>query len=310
MMILRNSFIFLILSFFIIMSPNLAFSDWREELKELKIGLAGGENEADRLKNYECWRHYLEEQLDIPVKFYPASDVAGIIHGLLGKTLDYASVGPSAYAAMYIDDPDAVEPIITIKETDGSNGYKSAMYVRKDSNIFSIEDMKGKSVAWSDPNTTSGYLVPSFELHQRGINPSEFFSQTGFAGGHEQAIIAVLNGQYDAGATWVSGQGNVEEGYTRGVFRNMIKKGLLNMDELRVIWLSGFIMNGPHVIRKDLPNEFKDELINHNLNLKNIDEQCFKEITFGESQGFIKVNHKDYENIVEIRNFIRKQRRR
>ena len=114
-------------------------------------------------------------------------------------------------------------------------------------------------------------------MHQRGINPSEFFSQTGFAGGHEQAIIAVLNGQYDAGATWVSGQGNVEEGYTRGVFRNMIKKGLLNMDELRVIWLSGFIMNGPHVIRKDLPNEFKDELINHNLNLKNIDEQCFKE---------------------------------
>ena len=217
MMILRNSCIFLFISFFLILSPNLAFSDWRGELKELKIGLAGGENEADRLKNYECWRHYLEEQLDIPVKFYPASDVAGIIHGLLGKTLDYASVGPSAYAAMYIDDPDAVEPIITIKETDGSNGYKSAMYVRKDSNIFSIEDMKGKSVAWSDPNTTSGYLVPSFELHQRGINPSEFFSQTGFAGGHEQAIIAVLNGQYDAGATWVSGQGNVEEGYTRGV---------------------------------------------------------------------------------------------
>jgi phosphonate transport system substrate-binding protein len=309
-MILRNSFIFLIISFFLILSPDLAFSDWRKDLKELKIGLAGGENEADRLKNYECWRLYLEEQLDIPVKFYPASDVAGIIHGLLGKTLDYASVGPSAYAAMYIDDPNAVEPIITIKENDGSNGYKSAMYVRKDSNIYSIEDMKGKSVAWSDPNTTSGYLVPSFELHQRGINPSEFFSRTGFAGGHEQAIIAVLNGQYDAGATWVSGQGPVEEGYTRGVFRNMIKKGLLDMDKLRVIWLSGFIMNGPHVIRKDLPKGFKDELIKHNLNLKNIDEQCFKEITFGESQGFIRVNHKDYENIVEIRNFIRKQRRR
>ena len=124
-MILRNPFIFLILSFFIIISPNLAFSDWRGELKELKIGLAGGENEADRLKNYECWRRYLEEQLDIPVKFYPASDVAGIIHGLLGKTLDYASVGPSAYAAMYIDDPDAIEPIITIKETDGSNRHIS-----------------------------------------------------------------------------------------------------------------------------------------------------------------------------------------
>ena len=309
-MFFRNSLISLIVSFLFILFPNLAFSEWREEVKELKIGLAGGENEADRLKNYECWRSYLEENLEIPVKFYPASDVAGIIHGLLGKTLDYASVGPSAYAAMYIDDPDAVEPIITIKETDGSDGYKSAMYVRKDSNIYSIEDMRGKSIAWSDPNTTSGYLVPSFELHQRGLVPSEFFSRTGFAGGHEQAIIAVLNGQYDAGATWVSGQGAVEEGYTRGVFRNMIKKGLLDMDKLRVIWLSKFIMNGPHVIRKDLPVEFKEELIKHNLDLQEKDEQCFKEITFGESQGFIKVSHKNYENIVEIRNFIRKQRRR
>tara|TARA_B110000305_G_scaffold194043_1_gene217903 strand:+ start:223 stop:1152 length:930 start_codon:yes stop_codon:yes gene_type:complete len=309
-MFFRNSLISLILFSFFILVPSLAFSEWREEVKELKIGLAGGENEADRLKNYECWRSYLEENLEIPVKFYPASDVAGIIHGLLGKTLDYASVGPSAYAAMYIDDPDAVEPIITIKETDGSNGYKSAMYVRKDSNIYSIEDMRGKSIAWSDPNTTSGYLVPSFELHQRGLVPSEFFSRTGFAGGHEQAIIAVLNGQYDAGATWVSGQGAVEEGYTRGVFRNMIKKGLLDMDKLRVIWLSKFIMNGPHVIRKDLPVEFKEELIKHNLDLQEKDEQCFKEITFGESQGFIRVSHKNYENIVEIRNFIRKQRRR
>jgi phosphonate transport system substrate-binding protein len=309
-MFFRNSLISLILFSFFILVPSLAVSEWREEVKELKIGLAGGENEADRLKNYECWRSYLEENLEIPVKFYPASDVAGIIHGLLGKTLDYASVGPSAYAAMYIDDPDAVEPIITIKETDGSNGYKSAMYVRKDSNIYSIEDMRGKSIAWSDPNTTSGYLVPSFELHQRGLVPSEFFSRTGFAGGHEQAIIAVLNGQYDAGATWVSGQGAVEEGYTRGVFRNMIKKGLLDMDKLRVIWLSKFIMNGPHVIRKDLPVEFKEELIKHNLDLQEKDEQCFKEITFGESQGFIKVSHKNYENIVEIRNFIRKQRRR
>ena len=46
------------------------------------------------------------------------------------------------------------------------------------------------------------------------------------------------------------------------------------------------------------------------LNLQKEDKQCFKEITFGESQGFIKVSHQNYENIVEIRNFIRNQRRR
>ena len=290
--------------------PSSAFSEWRQEVKEFKIGLSGGENEADRLKNYECYRAYLEEKLNIPVKFYPASDVAGIIHGLLGKTIDYASVGPSAYAAIYIDDPDSIEPVVTVRESDGSDGYKSAIYVRSDSNIYSLADLEGRSMGWSDPNTTSGYLVTSFELYQRGLNPSEFFSRTGFAGGHEQAVISVLNGQYDAGATWVSGQGPVEEGYSRGMLRNMIKKGLLDMSKLRVIWLSDLIMNGPHIIRKDLPEDFKEKITKLNLALVEEDNQCFKEITMGESQGFIRVSHENYENVVEMRTFIRSLRRR
>ena len=99
-MYIKNFLIFILFSVFTISLPNAVFSQV-DRPKEFKIGLAGGENEADRLKNYECWRAYLERKLEIPVKFYPASDVAGIIHGLLGKTLDYASVGPSAYAAMY-----------------------------------------------------------------------------------------------------------------------------------------------------------------------------------------------------------------
>jgi len=307
-MLLRSLLILLlIINVFI---PTPVFSEWRQEVKEFKIGLSGGENEADRLKNYECYRAYLEEKLNIPVKFYPASDVAGIIHGLLGKTIDYASVGPSAYAAIYIDDPDSIEPVVTVRESDGSDGYKSAIYVRSDSNIYSLKDLEGRSMGWSDPNTTSGYLVPSFELYQRGLNPSEFFSRTGFAGGHEQAVISVLNRQYDAGATWVSGQGAVEEGYSRGMLRNMVKKGLLDMSKLRVIWLSNLIMNGPHVIRKDLPEDFKEEITQLNLALVEEDNQCFKEITMGESQGFIRVSHENYENVVEMRNFIRNLRRR
>ena len=307
-MLLRSLIILLlIINVFI---PTSVFSEWRQEVKEFKIGLSGGENEADRLKNYECYRAYLEEKLNIPVKFYPASDVAGIIHGLLGKTIDYASVGPSAYAAIYIDDPNSIEPVVTVRESDGSDGYKSAIYVRSDSNIYSLKDLEGRSMGWSDPNTTSGYLVPSFELYQRGLNPSEFFSRTGFAGGHEQAVISVLNRQYDAGATWVSGQGAVEEGYSRGMLRNMVKKGLLDMSKLRVIWLSNLIMNGPHVIRKDLPEDFKEEITQLNLALVEEDNQCFKEITMGESQGFIRVSHENYENVVEMRTFIRSLRRR
>tara|TARA_B100000927_G_C16130521_1_gene335049 strand:- start:274 stop:558 length:285 start_codon:yes stop_codon:yes gene_type:complete len=94
------------------------------------------------------------------------------------------------------------------------------------------------------------------------------------------------------------------------MLRNMIKKGLLDMSKLRVIWLSNRIMNGPHVIRKDLPEDLKEEIIQHNLNLQKEDQKCFNEITMGESQGFIRVNHENYINVVNIRRFIKDQRRR
>ena len=69
-------------------------------------------------------------------------------------------------------------------------------------------------------------------------------------------------------------------------------------------------MNGPHVIRKDLPEDLKEEVIQHNLNLQKEDQKCFKEITMGESQGFIRVSHENYINVVDIRRFIKNQRRR
>ena len=282
---------------------------WKNEINILRIGLLGGENEADRVKNYECWRLNLEDNLKIPVKFFPASDYAGVIHGLLGGFLDYASIGASGYAAIVIENPDIIEPILTVKENDGSIGYKAAMYVKKESRIFSLEDMKEKSIAWSDPNSTSGFLVPNHEFIKKGIIIDEFFSFTGFAGGHEQAVIAVLNNQYDAGVTWVSGIGEASDGYTRGVLKNMSNKGLIDLNEIRVIWLSDIIINGPHVIQKSLPKDFKSEITRLNLALYEKNLSCYNQITNGDSLGFVEVDESDYQNIIMMRKNIKNQRR-
>ena len=66
------------------------------------------------------------------------------------------------------------------------------IYVRADSDFHSLEDLEGASLAYADPNSTSGYLVPRAELAQSGIDDETFFARTGFGGGHEQAVIAVF----------------------------------------------------------------------------------------------------------------------
>ena len=102
-----------------------------EDLKEFRIGILGGENEADRLRNYNCLSDGLKKQFGFTkVSLFPASDYDGVIQGLLGGTLDYAELGASGYAKAYLANPKAVEPILTTVQTDGSMGYYSIMVAR------------------------------------------------------------------------------------------------------------------------------------------------------------------------------------
>ena len=72
-----------------------------------------------------------------------------------------AELGASGYAKIYLENPDAVEPILTTVQTDGSTGYYSIMVARKDySGIKTLADAKGKKLGFADPDSTSGYLVP------------------------------------------------------------------------------------------------------------------------------------------------------
>ena len=92
-----------------------------EDLKEFRIGLIGGENEADRLRNFQCLVDKLPSVLGVEkVSLFPAADYDGTIQGLLGGTLDYAELGASGYAKIYLENKDAVEPVLTTVQTDGS----------------------------------------------------------------------------------------------------------------------------------------------------------------------------------------------
>ncbi|MDO5529055.1 MAG: phosphonate ABC transporter substrate-binding protein [Paracoccus sp. (in: a-proteobacteria)] len=278
-----------------------AFADWRAEHPTFRIGLLGGENEADRLRRNDCMVEQLKEATGINVELFPASDYAGVMQGLLAGQLDSASLGASGYAGIYLQDPEAVEPIFVNLESDGSNGYYAMMYARADSGIEDLEGMEGHSLAFADPNSTSGYLVPKAELEAQGIDIDTYFSNTGFGGGHEQAITAVLNGQYDAGVTWTSGQGEESEGFSRGALRTAVNNGLLDMNDLRIIWTSNLIPNGPWVLRKDLPEDLKEIVIGWMENLHETDRECYEAISQGEGPGFERTNHEFFENVVAMR---------
>jgi phosphonate transport system substrate-binding protein len=275
-------------------------ADWREGFGTYNVGLLSGENEADRLRRYGCMQELMETALGVPVELYPAADYAGVMQGLLAGQLHQAGLGASGYAGIFLQDPEAVEVVMTSANVDGSLGYYSVIVTRADSGITSIEDMAGKSLAYADANSASGYLFPRAELRLSEIE-DDYFGSVGFSGGHEQGVIAVLNGQYDAAATWSSLLGERSEGYSRGNLRRMVDNGLLNMDELNIIWQSNIIPNGPTVMRKDLPTEARAASLDLFLNMKERHPDCYNSVVGGEGGGYVEIGHEFYEGAVLLR---------
>ena len=268
---------------------------------EFRIGFLGDEAAQDLLTRNECLKGYIEQAYGVPAKMFTFKDYAGTMESMLGGNLDYTWFGSSGYAGMYIENPDAVVPVLTRMQPTGDTGYYSVMVTRADSGIESLEDMEGKSLGFSDPNSTSGYLIPSIELVEQLGDLNEYFSETGFQGGHENGVLAVLNGDVDAAVTWVSGVGEWSEGYTSGNLRKMVDKGVLNMDDIRQIWSSKLIPNGPIVMPTSLPQEARDVMVGMKQWILENDPECNENIANGIVKAWIPVDHSFYEVIVKAR---------
>ena len=274
-----------------------------QDLKEFRVGILGGENEADRLRNYACLADHLKETFGFEkVSLFPAADYDGVIQGLLGGTLDFAELGASGYAAVAIKDPKAVTPILTTQQANGSTGYYSIGLALKSSGIKTIKDAKGKKLGYADPDSTSGYLVPLTQIPKdTGAPNDKFFASTQFNGGHENNLLAAYDGKVDVAVDDSSGLGDFKDGYTSGTFRKEVDKGAVDPNKLVEVWRSPLIPNGPLVVRNALGDAWKTKLTDFFLKLPTTDAKCFSAIEGGDFKGYVKVTPDFYNAVIDVR---------
>jgi phosphonate transport system substrate-binding protein len=272
-----------------------------EGIKAFNIGILGGENAQDRMTNTECFRAKVEAELGVPTKIFTPADYDGVIQGLLGGTLDYAWLGASAYAKTYLTNPEAVDVVLTKQNVDGTTGYYSIGFARADSGITSMEDAKGKTFAFADPNSTSGYLVPGAELLEGYGKLEDYFAEVKMSGGHEQSIVGVANGDFDAAVAWADGLGAWEDGFTSGAFRKAADSGVVDLTTMKEIWRSALIPEGPMVVRRALPQDVKDKMYAMLDTMWETDPECAYAVAAGEAQDFAFLVDRDAVDIVDQR---------
>jgi phosphonate transport system substrate-binding protein len=279
--------------------------DWKTDYKIVRFGILSGENESDRIARYTPFEQYLEKTLGVDVEIFTAGNYDGVIQALAANQIEFAFLGSSAYAAAYTASEGNVVPLLTSIQEDDSTGYFSIIAVRCDSGYKTIDDLKGKTLAFADPDSTSGYAVPLYNLVQQGYEPSTFFGAIPFSGSHEAGVAGVVNGQFDAAATYINNDKN-------GIPQRMVTKGMINEGEVCWIWTSPEITSGPFTARKNLPQGLMDEMKAAVLNVPTADPVAFTEMSGAENstqKGYVEVNHDRYQWIIDMRDWLKKQRR-
>ena len=269
-------------------------------MREVRMAVRGDEADATVAARWDAYKRAIERATLLPVKIFEASDYNGLIQALAAGQVDVAQYGANSYANTYAQVGDKVVPLLAVREAEGGMGYYAAMLVRADSPYQSIADLKGKSLGFVDLNSTSGYLLPRQTMRAQGMDPDTYFGKVGFAGGHPQAVMALMNGQFDAVITQVSG-GDPETGFSTGAHFSLARRGLVDLAKLRIIWTAGPMPNSPIVMRADRPAGITDAIRGAIAALPYDEPDTWIEI--GQTPGSVPaaVNHEVYAGVVKMR---------
>lgn len=215
--------------------------DWP---KEINFGLIPTESSAGITDRYDSLAKHIENKIGIPVKMQVSTDYAGMITAMQFKHVDLAYFGPKSYveAAARAN----AEAVVMEVLEDGTQGYHGVIITRKGSGISNMEDAKGKVWAFTDPNSTSGTLVPTvYFVKTLNIDPEKYFSKVMYSGSHESSILAVKSGKVDIASTndLDLERGNGKQWETEKDFK--------------ILWTSDLIPGSPMAYRKDLPESLK-----------------------------------------------------
>jgi len=248
----------------------------------LTIGFIPAEDSRAMVRQSQAIFDIVAKHTGMKIDAFVGSDYNATIEALRAGHIDVALLGPFSYVLATTVAPVEAFAVTVIART-MQPSYKSIIIASKDSNINSLADLKGKTFAFVDPGSTSGFMVPSAAFIKAGITPEKDFKQVMYSGGHDATIVSVGSGKVDAGSV-------ADRIYERGC-----AKGLADCNKLKVVWSSPAIPNDPLLYRKTLPEDMKAKIREAFFSVKNL---AFGEM--GTVARFDPATDKDYDPIREI----------
>ncbi|PPD14503.1 MAG: phosphonate ABC transporter substrate-binding protein [Methylobacterium sp.] len=271
--------------------------DWKAKYPELVYATIPAENASGVTERFGPWMEYLSKELGVKVTLRIAADYAAVIEGQRAGTIHIGDYGPSSYVRAHTVSNGGVEAFATLRAADGSTGYYSVAYAKKDAAGTKLEDFKGKNLCLVDPNSTSGFNVPMFAMNKANIDPAKFFGKVVNAGSHENAVLAVQQGTCDVAFNWW----NSEEDSN---LSRMANKGMVKKDDFKIVFRSDKIPGSPYAVLTSMPADLKAAIAKAFFDAPTKAPEAFKRLSDGKSPGFAAVKHSDYKVTEDLQKFV------
>ena len=237
----------------------------------------------------------LSDKIGIPVKVSVSTDYNTIIEAMASKKVDVGFLPPTAY--VLAKEKGAAEVILQAQRfgvqddtgaptTDLVDFYKSMIIVKKDSSIQSVADLKGKKIAYQNVTSSAGFVWPAAKLMDAGLDPLKDVEAITVKG-HDQGVLAVLNGDVDAAAIFQDARNTVKKDYP-SVF-----------EDTRVLAYTEPIPNDTISVRSDMSQEWIEKLQNAFIELGK-DEEGHKIISeIYTHEGYVKSDDSRFDIVRE-----------
>ena len=263
-------------------------------IDELIIVLMPGEDNPNVVETRNVFDTALSEKIGIPVKEYRATDYSAMVEAMRTGYAHVGQFGPFAY--IHASERAGAEALAAV-ERNGLYGYYSLLVTHVDSGIMSLDDLKGRTFGFVDPESASGNIVPSNEIltHFGSEYPDltfddlhingKFFSSVTMTGNHQNSLQGVYRQDIDAA------------GISSNTLVNEVRNGNVEEDKIRVIHTSPLIPSSPFAAQGDLPQELKDLIKEFFIEWD--DEEYWEARSPG--GRYVEVLHEEYDYVRELR---------
>lgn len=248
----------------------------------LKISSIPEEAATEQVRKLKPLADYLSRETGMKVIFTPVNDYPAAVEALVNKKIDLVWLGGSTFVQAKIRSKNGVVPLLQRQE---DTDFKSVFITRVGSGITKLQDLKGKTVSFGSPSSTSGHLMPRKFLMEVGLEPERDFRRIAYSKAHDAAIAAVASGQVDAAAIDIT------------VWQKFVSEQRVDTTKVAVFHTTPGFYNYNWTVHQDMPKALQEKIVSAFLKLSPSTPEGHEILKLNRATRYIRTEAKNYEGI-------------